>query len=164
MNELELALVGDSYAAAPAHIIEGLGSDLVHRVVAGIPHTIYQELWHIAFWQQLSLDWIAGVKTPFPAQPAFGFPTELQIEEESWDQLCLRFVQGSQTAAAITRDGTQLEAIIRCPSRPGLAVRTMSVREQLESLAAHNAYHLGRIVMLRQLGQAWPPQSGGYSW
>ena len=37
----------------------------------------------------------------------------------------------------------------------------MTVREQLESLAAHNAYHFGRIVLLRQLRQAWPPPSGG---
>jgi hypothetical protein len=40
----------------------------------------------------------------------------------------------------------------------------MSVRDQLISLAAHNAYHLGRIVVLRQLQQAWPPVSGGFSW
>ena len=32
----------------------------------------------------------------------------------------------------------------------------MAVRDQLISLAAHNAYHLGRIVVLRQLHQAWP--------
>jgi hypothetical protein len=29
--------------------------------------------------------------------------------------------------------------------------RMMTVREQLESLGAHNAYHFGRIVLLRQL-------------
>jgi hypothetical protein len=40
----------------------------------------------------------------------------------------------------------------------------MTVRGQLENLAAHNAYHLGRIVLLRQLVEAWPPASGGYTW
>jgi len=40
----------------------------------------------------------------------------------------------------------------------------MSVRGQLISLAAHNAYHLGRIVVLRQLQRAWPPVSDGFSW
>jgi hypothetical protein len=40
----------------------------------------------------------------------------------------------------------------------------MTVREQLESLAAHNAYHFGRIVLLRQINGAWPPTSGGDSW
>lgn len=41
------------------------------------------------------------------------------------------------------------------PSRDPQAPRTMLVREQLEFIAAHNAYHLGRIVLLRQLFGAW---------
>ena len=53
------------------------------------------------------------------------------------------------------RQTTQLENPIRCPSRPGVPTRTMSVRDQLISLAAHNAYHLGCIVLLRQLLQAF---------
>jgi hypothetical protein len=40
----------------------------------------------------------------------------------------------------------------------------MTIRDQLISLASHNAYHLGRIVVLRQLLGAWPPASGGFSW
>lgn len=64
MNELERALVGNSYAAPPSHILDGLGDDLVHRGVAGAPHTIYQELWHIVFWQQVTLEWIGGIETP----------------------------------------------------------------------------------------------------
>ena len=69
MNELEQALIGDSAAAPPAHILEGIQSDLAHRVVQGAPHTIYQELWHIAFWQQVTLEWVNGIETPFPTQP-----------------------------------------------------------------------------------------------
>jgi hypothetical protein len=40
----------------------------------------------------------------------------------------------------------------------------MTVREQLESLTAHNGYHLGRIVLLRQLLGIWPPPAGGDTW
>ena len=36
-----------------------------------------------------------------------------------------------------------------------------TVREQLESVAGHNAYHFGRMVLLRQLLGFWPPPSGG---
>ena len=57
MTELTKCLVADSFAAPPAHILEGLDEALRHREFAGVPHPIYQELWHIAFWQQLSLDW-----------------------------------------------------------------------------------------------------------
>jgi uncharacterized damage-inducible protein DinB len=161
MNELEQTLIGDSAAAPPAHILEGIEVDLAHRVIQGVPHTIYQELWHIAFWQQVTLDWVNGVETPFPAHPSAGFPVD---EREPWDQLCQRFFRDNQQAAALAGDEKRLEQSVRCPSRPGNPVRIMSVREQLESLAAHNAYHFGRIVLLRQLCGAWPPPSGGSSW
>lgn len=84
----------------------------------------------------------------------------MDSERESWQQLCQRLLDGSEKAAAITREAKKLVKIVRCPSRPGFPVRTMSVREQLESLAAHNAYLLGRIVLLRQLIGAWAPPSG----
>jgi uncharacterized damage-inducible protein DinB len=164
MNELAKALIADSYAAHPAHIVGGLDPNLAHSVVPGTPHTIYQELWHIVFWQQITLDWVNGLETPFPTTPSAGFATIADGERESWDELRQRFIAGAQKAAAIASDEPSLDRSIRCPSRPGQPVRIMSIREQLESLATHNAYHLGRIVLLRQLHGAWPPPSGGYSW
>jgi hypothetical protein len=164
MSELEQILSADGAAAAPSHILDGLPHDLSHRVPVGAPHSIYEELWHIAFWQQVTLDWIGGVETPFPASPRDGFPTVLDAEREHWEQLCARFFAGNALAAAAARDGQRLDETIRCSSRPGQPVRLMTVREQLENLAAHNAYHFGRIVLLRQLLGTWPPASGGYSW
>jgi uncharacterized damage-inducible protein DinB len=164
MNELARALIGDSYAAPPKNILEGLSSTLAHRELADVPHTVYEELWHMAFWQDVTLDWISGVETQFPATPNNGFPGRVDFERETWDELCLRFLEGSENAAKITEDSEKLEQMIRCPSRPGAPDRWMSVREQLESLVAHNGYHLGRIVLLRQLMKAWPPPSGGFNW
>ena len=164
MNELGKALIADSYAAHPAHIVEALKPELAYISVLGVPHTIYEELWHVAFWQQITLDWVAKIETPFPTTPSAGFPTQTDADRESWDELRERFIIGAQQAAAITADETTLDQPISCPSRPGQPIRIMSVREQLESLAAHNAYHLGRIVLLRQLHGAWPPPSGGFTW
>lgn len=164
MNELERVLVGDSAAAPPAHILEGLSDELVRRPVQDLPHTIFAELWHIAFWQQMTLDWVQGIETPFPEHAALGFPRQADVEGESWGKLCRRFLHGNHAAAAIARDPGKLDRQVRCPSQPGHAVRVMSVREQLESLGAHNAYHFGRIVVLRQLSHAWPPAAGGFTW
>jgi len=164
LSELELVICGDSAAAPPAFILEGLSGEAAHQLIAGAPHTIYQELWHIAFWQQVTLDWIEGIETAFPAQASDGFPDAQQAAQESWEQLRERFFAGNRKAAAAARDADRLDVPVRCPSRPGLPVRVMTVREQLESLGAHNAYHFGRIVLLRQLLGAWPPPSGGYSW
>ncbi len=162
MNELEQAITGDSYAAPPAHIIEGLDEEAAHQRLPGVPRTIYDELWHIGFWQQISLDWIRGVDTLYPTHPADTFPCDAATE--TWSALCQRFLRTSAQAAALTRDDDALTRVIHCPARPGDPTRTMTVREQLESLAAHNAYHLGRIVLMRQLLGAWPPPSGGFTW
>jgi uncharacterized damage-inducible protein DinB len=164
MNELAQALTGESAYAAPAHILEALSEELVHRVIPGAPHTIYQELWHLTFWQQITLDWIAGVETPYPAKPSDPFPNEAQTAAESWPKLCRRFLEGAGKAAAAANDSERLTTIVRCPSRPGKPVRLMSVQDQLISLAVHNGYHFGRIVLLRQLLGVWPPPSGGFTW
>jgi uncharacterized damage-inducible protein DinB len=164
MTELEQLLSGDGAAAPPAFILEKLTAASAHQAVAGSPRTIYQELWHISFWQQISLDWIAGIETPYPEHAEQGFPTEADIARETWEALCERFFHGNQKAAEAARQPARLKHSIRCTSRPGHPLRVMTVREQLENLAAHNAYHFGRIVLLRQLLGAWPPPSGGFSW
>lgn len=160
MSELIQCLTGDSYAAPPARILEALTSTLVHQQLSNAPHTIYQEVWHMAFWQQITLEWIAGIETPFPVKPADAFPSN---RTEPWPGLLQRFLDGTAQAATAC-DPAQLDRSIRCPSRPGQPIRVMTIREQLESLAAHNAYHLGRVVLLRQLLQSWPPPSGGFTW
>jgi len=164
MIELERTLTGDSAFVPPSHIVEGVPEQVAHAWHPGSPHTIYQELWHVVFWQRISLDWAMGVETPVPVHASEGFPTVSQTEAESWDALCERFLREASEAALLTRDPEVLKRMIRCPSPPGNPVRTMTVHDQLESLAAHNAYHLGRIVLLRQMAGNWPPPSGGFSW
>lgn len=164
MTELEQVLTGDSAHAPPANILESLSREAAHSVIGGAPHTIYEELWHIAFWQQVTLDWVRGIEAPYPVHASDGFPTAADVDRENWDQLRQRFFSTSQEAVAVARDLNRLDFEVRCPSRPGMPVRVMTVRNQLESLGAHNAYHFGRIVLLRQLLGAWPPPSGGDSW
>jgi uncharacterized damage-inducible protein DinB len=164
MNELSQALIAESAYAAPAKILEALPDEMSHRVVTGASHTIYQELWHLTFWQQLSLDWVAGIETPYPATNEDSFPTHAQEATESWSELCDRFLQGAEEAASVASDAARLPAMIRCPARPAKAARLASVQDELISLAAHNAYHLGRIVLLRQLLGIWPPPTGGFRW
>jgi uncharacterized damage-inducible protein DinB len=158
VSELEEILARGREHAAPDRVLGGLGDDLVHRQIAGAPHTIYQELWHIAFWLQRSLDWIAGVEMR-PARPEDSFPGPSETQQETWEELCVRFFRGIGEAAAIADDPARLERVVRSSSQPGVPVRTMTVREHLEGLAAHNAYHFGRIVLLRQICGAWPPAS-----
>lgn len=162
MSELALCLNGDSAFAPPSHILENLTEEMARRRVEGASHTIYAEVWHMAFWQRITLHWVAGIETPCPASAAEGFPAP--DEEESWELLRKRFLDGTEEAAKVAQDAAVLENAVRCPSPAGKPTRTMTVREQLESLAAHNGYHLGRVVLLRQMMGSWPPPSGGFTW
>jgi uncharacterized damage-inducible protein DinB len=164
MSELEQVLIGDSAHTPPAEILDGLTAELAHRGIAGAPRSIYEELWHIAFWQQMTLDWVRGIETAYPVRALDGFPTPKDTAAEDWDQLRQRFFLTNREAAEAAVDISRLDVPVRCPSRPGQPVRTMTVREQLESLGAHNAYHFGRIVLMRQILGSWPPPSGGFSW
>lgn len=165
MNELALCLIGDSAHTPARHIVEDLSDELAHRNVAGSPHTIYEELWHAAFWQQQALDRIDGVEESFPEHNDLTFPSERQMSEEPWASLYERFLAGARRSAVIAEGpSAELERFVRCLSAPGHPIRHMTVREQLESTAAHNAYHLGRVVLQRQMLGNWPPPSGGLGW
>jgi uncharacterized damage-inducible protein DinB len=164
MNELAKSLISNSAFAAPSSILQGIPEALAQEKLvvgnAAAPHSIYTEVWHMAYWQDLSLDWVEGRPTRCPEHAAEGFPSD---NNEAWNKLCERFLTGAQNAAAIANDTDRLEISVLCPS-PGDPARRMTVREQLESLAAHNSYHLGRIVLMRQLLGSWPPSAGGFTW
>jgi uncharacterized damage-inducible protein DinB len=164
MNELALTFIGDSAHTPPSHILENVSEELAHRKIAGAPQSIYAEVWHAAYWQDVMLGRVHGRGTPSPEHNAMSFPDEAAVRAEAWADLCGRFLSGVDEAAAMADGDVQkLESVVLCPS-PSNPTRSMPVREQLESFAAHNAYHLGRVVLLRQLMGSWPPPSGGLTW
>jgi len=164
MNELALTFQGNSAHTPPAHILENLSEEMAHRRIAGAPQNIYAEVWHAAYWQQVMLDRVHGRGTPSPEHNAMSFPNETAVLAETWADLCARFLRGVEESAAMaSADEGKLQSVVLCPA-PSNPARQMTVREQLESFAAHNAYHLGRVVLMRQLMGSWPPPSGGLTW
>jgi hypothetical protein len=161
MNELQKILIADGVGAPPSHVLEAIDENLAHRRVPGASHSIYEEVWHLAFWMDISLDWIAGTLTPYPAHASEGFPASTN---ESWPSVKERFLASLKKASTLAEDDALLGKPITCLSRAPGPDRVMAARDQIEGIASHNAYHLGRIVLLRQLLGAWPPPSGGDTW
>ena len=122
---LQQALIGDSAAAPPAHILEGLPSDLAHQAIQGAPHTIYQELWHIAFWQQVTLDWVNGIETPFPARPSDGFPADRERAVGSaMPAFLIRLISRLPTWRVTRRDSNNPSAVHRGRAIPSASCRS----------------------------------------
>jgi len=135
-------LFRDGEFISRARLLSGLTLEQVSMRPPGVPHTIYEELWHTTKWQSIV------VQCDDRAEPAWidgetDFPSETPGNEGTWKDLVAEFLAGSERAVELGRSSD---------ARPG-----GTLAERLESLAVHNAYHLGKIAALRQIIGAWPP-------
>lgn len=125
-----------------ARLLSSLTVEQVSMRPPGLPHTIYEELWHTTKWQSIVVQcddrteaaWIDG---------GTDFPSDAPGNELTWEDLVTEFLAGSKRAVELGRSSE--------------AHAGGRLSERLESLAVHNAYHLGKIVALRQVIGAWPP-------
>jgi uncharacterized damage-inducible protein DinB len=128
-------------------LLAGLTLDQVTCRPPGASHSIYEELWHATTWQNIVVDRDeAGGESWFGGGP--DFPSEVPIREAAWHDLVTAFLDGAARAAAWGERPEQLEAEVD---------GGVTLADALHSLAVHNAYHLGKIVALRQMIGAWPP-------
>ena len=139
MNNLEhLFLVGEF--PARARLLSGLTLEQVTLRPDGASHTIYEELWHVVAYQQSIIE---------PGNPAGDrFPSAMPEQEHQWHDLVRVFLDGARAAAALGQAPERLAVEVE----PGV-----TLADELSSVAVHNAYHLGKIVALRQRIGAWPP-------
>ena len=123
-----------------ARLLSALTIEQVSLRPDGASHSIYEELWHVVGYQQSIIK---------PGNPAGDrYPSAAPEHEHQWHDLVRVFLDGARAAAALgqTPDRLALEV------EPGV-----TMADELSSVAVHNAYHLGKIVALRQQIGAWPP-------
>ena len=76
----------------------------------------------------------------------------------------------SENPAQAVSDQVQLEEglrmIVRAAEKGDLLTKRgmKTPLEMLQTIASHNSYHVGQVVVLRQRLCAWPPPSGGLTW
>jgi uncharacterized damage-inducible protein DinB len=142
MHSLEhLFLVGEF--PERARLLSGLTLEQVTLCPDGAPHSIYDELWHAAGYQQFVLE--RGDAN------ADLYPSTVPEREDQWHDLVRAFLDGARAAAAFAQRPERLAVEVE----PGV-----TMADELYSVAVHNAYHLGKIVALRQRIGAWPPAAG----
>jgi uncharacterized damage-inducible protein DinB len=126
-----------------ARLLSGLTLEQVTRCPDGASHSIYEELWHVVGYQQ------SIIEPGDLGDPAGDFyPSAPPEHEHQWHDLVQVFLDGARAVAAM---GQAPERLAREVS-PGV-----TMADELNSVAVHNAYHLGKIVALRQRIGAWPP-------
>lgn len=130
-------------------ILAGLTKEMAEKRPIDTMHNIYEELWHMTKWQNIVVNsskeeyekWMANDDSIFPQQP-------LDSQGEL-DSLKSEFLAGLEKAISITKSEESMSVVLE---------GSYTVKDNLLSLAVHNAYHLGKIVAIRQVMGAWPPE------
>ena len=123
-----------------ADLLSGLTLEQVTLRPDGASHSIHDELWHAVACQRSVLE----------RRDAAGdaYPRAAPKSEQDWHEVVREFMDGARAAAALEQAPERLALEVE----PGL-----TLADDLHCLAVHNAYHLGKIVALRQMIGAWPP-------
>jgi hypothetical protein len=123
--------------------------------IAGAPHTAWQLLEHlrIAQWDILEFSRNAGHVSPkFP--DGYWPPTDSPPSARAWSESVRTFQKDLRAMIRlVSNPKTDLFAPI--PHGDGQTI----LREAL-LVADHNAYHIGQLVLLRKLLDAWPRKPG----
>ena len=126
--------------AERARLLSGLKLEQVTLRPDGASHSIYEELWHAAGYQRSVVERVQATGDYYPsAAPE---------HEQQWHDLVQQFLEYAQAAVALAQAPDRLAMEVE----PGV-----TMADELNSVAVHNAYHLGKIVALRQRIGAWPP-------
>lgn len=141
------------------HALEGLDARLAGARVDGAPHTIFQQLHHMVFWQDVSLARLAGERPERPARAELGWPAPAEPEDEAdWEAAVASLAEGLRGFERLLVDPS---FDLGGPSDPE---RGRTAREEILMVLLHNSYHLGQVVQLRRQLGTWPPPRGGDTW
>jgi len=117
----------------------------------GAPHTAWQLLEHMRIAQEDILDFSRNPKYREKKFPDDYWPaTEAPPSEAAWQTSIRQFEKDLQEMQELIAD-TKLDLLARIPHGSGQTL----LREAL-LVADHNAYHLGQLVLLRQVLEAAP--------
>jgi hypothetical protein len=147
MSRLPQLLFGRGVFAPVHHVLEELPLESVGERPASLPHSIFEELWHLDFWQRRLLARARGEQAPGDTSgewPAGSAPEG----GDQWRELLESIRLGLDEAAGMAADAEVMDRSLG---------EDRTVRGVMESLVAHNAYHWARVVVLRQLQGLWPP-------
>jgi hypothetical protein len=141
-------LDGGGEFVSPEHILDDLTEEQARALPPGSPYSIAQVVAHMAFWQSATLAKLTGAALERPAhlEDSFAAPAP-----GGWRACVETFLRGISTAKNLAATSAGRTS----PDR-----EDTSVPYDLAESALHNAYHLGQIVLLRQMQGLWPPAEG----
>ena len=156
---------GKGAHADPVACVEDLSLDLVWEKIPGFPHSIWQILGHINYWMEYELKRIAGDRPMYPEHASESWPSAAgPMNAEEWKAEIARLAGLLEKLSVLADSVPELLDVQVEILHSSQSSRSSTVRALLWQIVAHNSYHLGQIVMLRQCLGAWPARQGGDTW
>lgn len=161
-KEILQEILSDALSGKQVHVtieraLEGLTWRQSGSLVAQSPHTIWQLLQHLNYWQDRFISRIEGLKV-LPAKSSddgWAFPVAPQNENEYKQEVGKLLTGISYITETLLRETGDLSCS-KGDYPHGYGV--------IRAMASHQSYHLGEIVLLRRILGLWPPPSGGFTW
>ncbi|MFA0961254.1 DinB family protein [Roseivirga sp. BDSF3-8] len=151
------ALEGTNAHLKPEVVLEGLTARVAGQEVPGSPYTIWQLLLHLNYWQDRFMKNFLNQTVRPVAHAALGWSCDKAPESETALQKEIaRFIKSLDKVKELLDDPTT--EFVEASGGYG------SGYDAIQSMASHCSYHLGQIMLLRQLLSAYPPPSGGFVW
>ncbi len=92
MSWLKYYFDGKGAFAAPQNIFEALTFEQVTQRPSNAPHSIYELLWHLVFWQEFLLLTAQDRPRTWPKHAAEGWPTDNDdCNKGDWQRLLEKF-------------------------------------------------------------------------
>jgi hypothetical protein len=151
------ALEGTNAHLKPEVVLEGLTAEVAGREVPGSPYTIWQLLQHLTFWQDRFMKYLLNETVRPVAHSSLGWSCDKAPASETVLQMEIaRFLKSLDKVKEMLDDPTKEFTEASGGYNSGY--------DAIQSMASHCSYHLGQIMLLRQLLSAYPPPSGGFVW
>lgn len=134
--------------------VEGLAPELRGQRVHGLPHSAWEILEHLRLAQHDILDFARNPNYQEMKWPDEYWPSSPEPPDAAaWDRSVAQFKQDRDAAKQLTTDsGIDLAAKIPHADKP-----SQTYLRSVLLVLDHNAYHVGELVQLRRLLDAWPP-------
>jgi uncharacterized damage-inducible protein DinB len=147
-------LSGKNAHVESAKVLAGLDWQLAGARPRGVPHSVFQLVNHMTYWQEWVLKWLDGKRPKPPRHAAGGWPGGVApANRMEWSRAVRQF---RSSLAALGRSSRRKDL---------LATRgTMTALEMLRTIGSHTSYHVGQVALVRQSLGSWPPPSGGVTW
>ncbi len=148
------ALSGEGAHVETRTVFAGLDWKAAGVKPDGVSHSVFELLKHMSYWQEWAVAWLGGASPAVPRHASGSWPAEASPSSRAdWLEAVRQF----------RRELTQLERACRGADLSS-ARGGKSRLEMLLAIGAHNSYHGGQVVFLRQILGQWPPPSGGLTW